>query len=66
MATNLKLDDALLNEAVRLSGSRTKREAVTRALEQFVQRLRQRQLLKLAGKIDFDPAYDHKVQRRRT
>ena len=65
MATNLKLDDGLLNEALALSGFRTKKEAVTVALREFVERRRQRKALSLEGKIDFDPDYDYKSQRAR-
>jgi len=65
MATNLKIDDGLLNEALELSGFRTKREAVTAALQEFVARRRQRQALKLESSFDFDPEYDYKEQRRR-
>jgi Arc/MetJ family transcription regulator len=65
MATNLKIDDALLSEALKLSGFRTKREAVNEALREFVERRRQRKVLKLAGKIEFDPSYDYKAQRKR-
>jgi Arc/MetJ family transcription regulator len=65
MATNLKIDPDLLNEALKLSGCRTKKDAVTQALTEFVARRRQRNLLKLAGKFDFDPDYDPKQQRNR-
>jgi Arc/MetJ family transcription regulator len=65
MATNLKIDDSLLNEALRLSGLRTKRETVTEALQEFVAKRKQRQALKLEGKIDFDPNYDYREQRNR-
>ncbi len=65
MATNLKIDDALLSEALKLSGFRTKREAVNEALREFVERRRQRKVLKLAGKIEFDSSYDYKAQRKR-
>lgn len=65
MATNLKLDDGLLNEALSLSGFRTKREAVTMALQEFVARRKQQKALQLEGTIDFDPDYDYKEQRRR-
>ena len=65
MATNLKIDDGLLNEVLTLSGFRTKREAVTLALQEFVARRRQLQALKLQGAIDFDPQYDYKAQRNR-
>ena len=65
MATHLKLDEGLLEEALRLSGFRTKKEAVTLALQEFVARRRQRAALRLEGKIDFDPDYDYKQQRSR-
>ena len=65
MATNLAIDDRLLNEAIRVGGQRTKKGAVTQALEEYVQRRKQARILKLFGKIDFDPKYDYKQQRRR-
>ncbi len=65
MATNLRLSDELINEALKLSGFKTKREAVTQALEEFVARKRQLQVLKLAGKVDIDASYDYKAQRNR-
>ena len=65
MATNLALDDRLIAEAVRLGRHKTKKEAVTAALKEYVKFKRQRKVLELAGTIDFDPAYDHKAERRR-
>ena len=65
MATNLKLDDGLVNEAVKLSGCPSKREAVNLALQEFVQRHSQMQLTALEGSIDFDPLYDYKKARGR-
>lgn len=65
MATNLAIDEDLLNEALRVGGQRTKRDTVTRALEEYVQRRKQAKILDLFGKVDFDPKYDHKRQRRR-
>lgn len=65
MATNLAIDDRLLNEALRVGGERTKKDTVTHALEEYVQRRKQARILDLFGKVDFDPAYDHKRQRRR-
>lgn len=65
MATNLALDDKLIAEAVKVGNHRTKREAVTIALEEYI-RLKKRQgILDLIGKVDFWPGYDHKVARRR-
>jgi len=65
MATNLELDDRLIKEAVALGNHRTKREAVTEALEEYVRHLRQGRVLSLFGKIDFQPEYDYKKQRTR-
>src|SRR5882672_5923238 len=49
MATNLDLDDKLIDAARRLGGHRTKRDAVTRALEEYVRWLRQPSSTSLAG-----------------
>ena len=65
MATNLAIDDRLLNEALRVGGQRTKKDTVTQALEEYVQRRKQARILDLFGKVDFDPKYDYKRQRRR-
>ncbi|MGH9509546.1 MAG: type II toxin-antitoxin system VapB family antitoxin, partial [Terriglobales bacterium] len=65
MATNLALDDRLIEEARRTGRHRTKKEAVTAALQEYVRRRRQLRLLKLFGTIDYDPAYDYKAARRR-
>ncbi|HJQ38135.1 MAG TPA: type II toxin-antitoxin system VapB family antitoxin [Thermoanaerobaculia bacterium] len=64
MATNLGLDDALLNEAQRIGGHRTKKAAVTEALEEYIQRRKQRQIVNLFNEIDYDPKYNHKKYRR--
>ncbi len=63
MATNLELDDQLILEAKRLGNFATKREAVTAALEEFVQRRKQLEILDLFGKVEFDPDYDYKKNR---
>ena len=65
MATNLALDDKLIEEAVRLGGHRTKRETVTEALQEYVQRRKQLRVLELFGKVEFDPNYDYKKARQR-
>jgi Arc/MetJ family transcription regulator len=65
MPTNLNLDDALLEEAVKLSGKRTKREAVNAALAEFVSRRKQRRILDLFGKLEWDPRLDYKKERER-
>jgi len=65
MATNLAIDDQLLDEALRVGGERTKKDTVTHALQEYVQRRIQARILDLFGKVDFDPKFDHKRQRRR-
>jgi hypothetical protein len=65
MATNLSIDPKLIDAALEVSGEKTKRAAVTRALEEFVARRRQRRLLELAGKLEWDSGYDYKAERSR-
>jgi len=65
MATNLALDDRLIEEAQAAGGHRTKKEAVTAALKEYVARREQLGVLKLVGKIEFDPAYHYKNARKR-
>lgn len=65
MATNLALDDELIEEARRLGGEKTKKAAVTQALVEYVQRRRQARVLDLFGQVEFTPGYDYKRQRRR-
>lgn len=65
MATNLAIDDELLEEARRVGGHRTKKATVTEALEEYIQHRKQAQILELFGTVDFDPKYNYKKQRRR-
>lgn len=66
MATNLAIDDRLLNEALQIGGERTKKDTVTQALLEYVQRRKQAKILDLFGKVEFDSRYDYKRQRRRS
>jgi hypothetical protein len=65
MATNLAIDDRLLEEALRIGGQKTKRATVTEAISEYIQRRKQQQIVELFGKLDIDPRYDYKKQRRR-
>ena len=65
MATNLSLDPKLLEKALQLSGEKTKKAAVTRALEEFIARRRQKSLLDLMGKLEWDNGFDYKKERSR-
>ena len=65
MATNLQIEDKLIIKAVTLGGHRTKKEAVTRALVDYIQHLEQQKITSLFGTIEYDPKYDYKIQRAR-
>ncbi len=64
MATNLAIDDVLLERARRVGKLRTKKETVTQALTEFIQRRRQRKILKSIGTIEFRKGWDYKKDRR--
>ena len=65
MATNLAIDDRLIEEARKSGKHKTKKEAVTTALQEYIQRHRQQRILADFGTIDFDPKYDYKEERLR-
>ena len=53
----------LIDRALEVSGERTKKAAVTKALQEFIARRRQKRLLDLMGKLEWDTAYDYKTER---
>ena len=65
MATNLSLDPGLIEQALKVSGERTKKAAVTRALKEFIARRKQKNLLELMGKLEWDESFDYKAERSR-
>ena len=65
MATNLAIDPDLLDRALEVSGERTKKAAVTKALQEFIARRQQKRVLDLMGKLDWDQSYDYKAERSR-
>lgn len=65
MATNLALDDKLIEAAKEIGHHRTKKEAVTAALEEYVRRRERQRIIEAFGTVDFDPSYDYKANRRR-
>ena len=65
MATNLSLDPQLVDLALAVSGEKTKRAAVTRALEEFVARRKQKGIADLMGKLDWATTFDYKADRSR-
>ena len=64
MATNLAIDDGLIDEARRIGHHKTKKEAVNAALDEYIRWRKQLKILDHFGTIDFDPRYDYKKVRR--
>jgi hypothetical protein len=58
------LDDELIASARKLGGQKTRREAVTRALQENVQWRKQQAVVSEFGKIEYDPKYNYKKQRK--
>jgi hypothetical protein len=65
MATNLDLDPDLLDRALAVSGEKTKKAAVTRALEEFIARREQARIEDLFDQLEWEPDYDYKTDRSR-
>jgi Arc/MetJ family transcription regulator len=64
MPTNLAIDDRLIEEAKKLGRHRTKKAAVTAALDEYIRRRKQRDVISLFGTIEYDKAYNYKRERR--
>jgi Arc/MetJ family transcription regulator len=64
MATNLALDERLLEEALKIGGKATKKETVNEALREYIGRRKQARITELFGTVDYDPKYNYKKQRR--
>lgn len=65
MATNLAIDDKLLEAALKIGGEKTKKATVTVALQEYIARREQETIQELFGKVEMDPSYDYKEHRRR-
>lgn len=63
MPTNLAISDDLLEQAKVVGRHKTKKAAVTEALEEYIQRRKQTEVIKVFGSIDYDESYDYKKQR---
>jgi len=63
MRTNIDLNDELVAEAMQITGARTKREVVERALAELVARAKRPSIAGLLGLGGLEPTYDHKVAR---
>jgi len=65
MATNLAIVPALIDRAVEVSGERTKKAAVTKALQEFIARREQKRAADLLGQLEWDESFDYKAERSR-
>jgi hypothetical protein len=65
MPTNLAIDDRLIEQAQKLGRHRTKKDAVTAALDEYIQRRKQQDILPLFGTIDYQVDFDYKKERTR-
>ena len=65
MVTQLAIDPDLLDRAFAVSGERTKKAAVTKALQEFIARREQRRVAELFGKLEWDDSYEYKAERSR-
>lgn len=65
MATNLSIDPKLLERALAVSGERTKKAAVTKALKEFIARREQKRVVELFRSLDWEAGYDYKAERSR-
>ncbi len=63
MATNLALDDALIKQAQAVGHHKTKKAAVTEALNEYIKRHNQQKIIDLFGSIEYIEDYDYKKQR---
>ncbi len=65
MATNLAIDDKLIIKAQKIGHHKTKKEAVTTALKEYIAHKKQLEILDLFGSVEFDKNYDYKKARKR-
>ncbi len=65
MATNLNIDIKLLDKVCQIGKFKTKREAVNTALKEYIQKHKQKDMLKYLNSVDFDSKYDYKEARKR-
>jgi Arc/MetJ family transcription regulator len=63
MATNLAIDERLLEEALKVGKHKSKKDTVNEALKEYVMRRKRRDILSLFGRVEMDPSYDYRKER---
>ena len=65
MATNLTIDTQLLDDALKIGGLKSKKDTVNLALEEFIKKRKQTEIISLFGTVEYDDDYDYKKTRQR-
>jgi Arc/MetJ family transcription regulator len=65
IVTALNLDNELVKEAIKLGKFKTKTQAVNTALAEYIQLQKRRDLVAIAGTINYRADYDYKKLRSR-
>lgn len=65
MINNLIIDNDLVNQAIKISSLKTKKDTITLALQEFIQRRKVKKIIDMFGTVDFDNSYDYKAERNR-
>ncbi|MGV7927562.1 MAG: type II toxin-antitoxin system VapB family antitoxin [Spirochaetota bacterium] len=65
MATNLAIDETLLEEALKVGGFKTKKETVNVALKELIQRRKQEDVVRMFSSVRYDKNYNYKKMRER-
>jgi Arc/MetJ family transcription regulator len=65
MRTTLVIDENLIDEAKEVSGAKTKKEAIEKALREFIRKRKSRKLLDLEGKVELSYTVEDLIKRRR-
>jgi Arc/MetJ family transcription regulator len=63
MATNLAIDERLLEEALKVGKHKSKKDTVNEALKEYVMRRKRKNILSLFGKVEMDLSYDYRKER---
>jgi Arc/MetJ family transcription regulator len=64
MPTNLAIDDELLDEALKIGGHKSKKNTVNEALREYIMKRKQKDILAMFGKVDYESSYDYKKERK--
>ena len=64
MATNLAIDNELLDAALKVGGLKSKKDTVNQALSEFIKRRKMADIIEMFGKVEYDADYDYKKGRK--